>query len=118
MIMRILKWILAVPLIIGAVLFALAHPQAVSITWSPFQDPVELPLYFVSLCFLGAGFLIGALMAWVGMGQIRAERRALKKEVKQLKRDVNEANEKIMETLSKYQPVGAIENKITGNDDE
>lgn len=98
--MTFIRWIIALPLIVGAVLFALAHPDLVSITWNPFAPPVELPLYFVTLMFLGAGFLLGAFVAWLGMGKVRKERRQQRKTIKKLQKDIDDANEKIMEALS------------------
>lgn len=99
--MAILRWIITLPFIIGAVLFALANPQIVELQWTPFNQPLNLPLYFISLFFLGIGFLLGAIMAWIGMSKTRRERRQFKKENKQLERDINEANEKLTEALSK-----------------
>lgn len=99
--MSILRWIIALPFIAGAVLFALANPQIVELQWTPFNQGMSLPLYFISLFFLGIGFLLGALMAWIGMGKTRQERRQYKRENKQLERDINEANEKLTEALSK-----------------
>ena len=85
----------------GAVLFALAHPESVTLTLNPLENPVELPLYVVSFFFLGLGFLIGALLAWIGMSGVRSERRQQKKTIRKLEKDINEANEKLMETLAK-----------------
>lgn len=98
--MAFLKWIIALPLIIGVVLFALANPQTITLTYSPIHAAATLPLYFIALVFLGIGFLIGAFMAWVGMSAVRAERRALKKKVKELEKDINIANEKLLKALS------------------
>ncbi|HPD82285.1 MAG TPA: LapA family protein [Alphaproteobacteria bacterium] len=97
--MSFIRWIIALPIIVGAVLFALANPAIVSVTWSPFHSAIDLPLYFVALAFLGAGFLLGAFVAWIGMGKVRKDRRQQKKTIKQLEKDINAANEKIM-TLS------------------
>jgi uncharacterized integral membrane protein len=102
--MAFLRWIIALPIIVGAVLFALAHPEPVSLTLNPLKAPVELPLYAVSFFFLGVGFLIGALMAWIGMAHIRHERRQQRKTIRQLEKDINEANEKWMDALAKTGP--------------
>lgn len=98
--MSFTRWIIALPLIVGAVLFALAHPDIVSITWHPFKPPAKLPLYFVVLVFLGGGFLLGVLITWIGMGKLRHERRQQKKTIRKMEKDINEANEKIMELSS------------------
>ena len=95
--MSLIRWILALPIIVGAVLFALAHPDMVKITWSPFEPPVEFPLYFVALVFLGAGFILGSFVSWLGMSKVRRERRQQKKTIKKLEKDINDANNKIME---------------------
>ena len=102
--MNIIRWVIALPLIVGAVLFALANPEIVSITWNPFEPAINLPLYFVALTFLGMGFLLGTFIAWLGMSKTRKERRQQKKQIKQLEKDINEANEKVIETLTKYKP--------------
>lgn len=91
--MALLKWIIALPFIVGAVLFALEHPQKVPVTFNPFSDPIELPLYFVALMFLATGFLLGAFMAWLGMGKIRKDRRQYKKDIKTLTKE----NEKLIQ---------------------
>ena len=98
--MAFLRWIIALPIIVGAVLFALAHGEVVTVTWNPFEAPIELPLYFVALVFLGMGFILGAFTAWMSMGKVRKERRQQKKKIKQLEKDINAANEKVMETLA------------------
>jgi len=98
--MSFIRWILALPIIVGAILFALAHPNHVSVTWSPFEPPIDLPLYFVALMFLGGGFLLGTFVTWLGMGSVRQDRRRQKKEIKNLEKDIDEANKKIIEILA------------------
>jgi len=97
--MAFLRWIFTLPFIVGAVLFALAHPQKVPLTYSPMSEPIELPLYFLTLLFLAAGFLLGCIMTWFGMGKLRKERRGYKKEVKTLTKE----NEKLNEAKSKIE---------------
>lgn len=99
--MHILRWIIALPIVIGAVLFALANPQIINLTWSPFHDPRQLPLYTIVLGFLALGFLLGMFMAWVGMHGTRKEKREYKKQTKRLEKELKETNEKLMEALSK-----------------
>ena len=98
--MVLLKWILTLPFIVGAVLFALANPQIIDLQWTPFNQPITLPLYFIVLFFLAMGFFMGAFMAWIGMSKTRQERRQFKKENKQLERDINDANKKLTEALA------------------
>ena len=99
--MALLRWILALPFIAGAVWFALAHPQSVSVMVNPVKDPIELPLYFVVLLFLAIGFIFGAFMAWIGMGKTRQERRAFKKEVKNLNKEIEVLKNEKMDLIVK-----------------
>lgn len=115
--MVFLKWLLTLPFIVGAVLFALANPQIVDLQWTPFNQKMSLPLYFIALFFLGVGFLLGAIMAWIGMGKTRKERRQFKRENKQLERDINYANEKLTEALAKQKPSTPLPPKIDFDDD-
>jgi uncharacterized integral membrane protein len=115
--MSILRWIIALPFVVGAVLFALANPQIVELQWTPFNQAMSLPLYFISLFFLGIGFLLGALMAWIGMGKTRQERRQYKRENKQLERDINEANEKLTQALAKQKTTEALPPRIDFDDE-
>lgn len=94
--MKILKWIAALPLIVAAVLFALAHPQPVEFYWSPVNDPLVLPLYVLALGLTALGFILGALATWLGMGRLRHDRRHQKKTIKQLEKDLAAANENLV----------------------
>ncbi|MEM8832948.1 MAG: LapA family protein [Pseudomonadota bacterium] len=99
--MSLLRWIIAFPIIVGVLIFALAHPDLVTVTWSPLHDSFKLPLYFVVLIFLAIGFLLGAFIAWINFLPAFSEKRALKKRVKSLEKDLNESKEKLIEALSK-----------------
>ncbi len=99
--MALLRWLLTLPIILLVVLFALANPAPTSFTWSPFHEPTTLPLYFIVVTFLCLGFLIGALIAWIGMLPNWQAKRDLKKENAKLEKDLKIANEKLIEELSK-----------------
>jgi len=99
--MGILRWILALPIILGTVFFALAHPEATKITLTPFHEAITFPLYFIVISFLVIGFFLGALIAWIGMFPSWREKRHLKKEVAKLTKELNKSNEKFMKELSK-----------------
>lgn len=91
--MKILRWIVAVPIIVAAVLFALAHPQPVDFVWSPVNNPITIPLYVLTLGLCAVGFILGALAAWFGMSGLRRERRTQKKTIKQLEKDLAAAHD-------------------------
>lgn len=87
--MAFLRWLIALPFIVVIVAFAIANPNDVLLVWSPIHEKLSLPLYALSLGFLGIGFLLGSMMTWFGMGKVRAERRTYKKENKRLEKELN-----------------------------
>ena len=100
--MAILKWIITLPFIIAAVLFALAHPDTVEVTLNPMQEAIELPLYFVSFLFLAIGFILGTIVTWLGMGDLRKTKRAQKKEIKELTKQNEKLEQEKIDLLKKY----------------
>jgi hypothetical protein len=102
--MKILKWLAALPIIVAAVLFALAHAQPVEFYWSPVNDPLILPLYALALGLCAIGFILGALATWLGMGHLRHDRRVQKKTIKQLEKELAAANENILKTREEALP--------------
>ena len=98
------RWIIIVPLIVCAVLFALAHRQTITFTYSPFAPPIDIPLYVLALGLFALGFVFGSITTWVAFGALRAEKRALKKSIKQMEKDLsaqNAALEKLKEDQDK-----------------
>lgn len=90
---NVLKWLIAVPLVVLAIAFSIPNAQSVDFTWSPFHDPASLPLYLLCLIFAASGFLIGALITWLGTAPVRSDRRQQRKTIRTLERELVEANE-------------------------
>jgi uncharacterized integral membrane protein len=77
--MRTLTWrlLLASPLILLAVLFALSNTESVRVGLWPTDLLVEAPLSLVVLIAMAIAFLLGALTTWVvGLGARMRARRA------------------------------------------
>lgn len=89
----LLAWLLTLPLIIGAVAFALYNQEAVSVTINPFQAAVMLPVYVPVLVAIAFGFLFGAIMTWAAMGRLRAIKREQAKRIKTLEKQLEVANQ-------------------------
>ena len=97
--MGFLRWIIALPILVGCFIFAVSNPDTVSIHL-PTISPIELPLYIVAFVALGVGFLFGAAILWLSMGKLRKERKQYKKTVKKLEKEISEINDKLHESLS------------------
>lgn len=73
--MSFIRGLISAFIAILAVLFALANRQKVDLSWSPFHEPVSLPLFAVGLGGLLIGFVAGALILWLGSVGVRLEAR-------------------------------------------
>lgn len=86
--MKRLSWIVSLPLLFLAVLFALSNRQAVTLDLWPFEVGLTLPLYLLFLATLFIGFLFGGLAAWLSAGRQRRRARELRNRLAALEREV------------------------------
>lgn len=110
--MVILRWILALPVIVICVFLAVSNRDDITIAYSPLHDPISLPLYFFALCILALGFLAGSLLTWLSTGNVRKERRRYKKELKLAQKELDVMRESTL----KDSPV-LLENNTRNNED-
>lgn len=76
--MKILFWVVMVPLAVAVTVFAVANRGPVTIDLWPFPFVIETPIFLlVLLCGL-VGFLVGTFVAWIagGKGRRRARLKA------------------------------------------
>lgn len=110
--MAFLRGLLALPLVIGIVAFATTHTTEVPVILNPVQPPIELPLYVVALGFLAVGVLLGCVVAWLGMGKVRKEKRLARKEVKKLEKEVKKLGADLDKANVKLSDKGALKADI------
>jgi uncharacterized integral membrane protein len=89
----LLAWLLTLPLIVGAIVFALYNGQDIEVTYSPFNLPVTLPFYIPVLGAVALGFILGSLMTWAGMSTLRHTAREQKKKIRALEKQLDAANQ-------------------------
>lgn len=88
--MRILFWIIVLPLLLIAAFFAIANRETVTLDLWPLFGQVAMPLFVALLGFLYLGFVFGALVAWWGGRNARARARNAARRVEALQREVAE----------------------------
>ena len=79
--MRVLYWIVLGLAALALALFAASNRTAIALGLWPFGLALELPLYLAILLTFLAGFLCGALAAWVGGRHWRREARQRRRRV-------------------------------------
>lgn len=82
----LLAWLLTLPFIVVAVVFALYNAEIVAVSVSPFRLPLPMPLYVPVLAGVAFGFAFGTVMTWAAMSNLRKERRDYKRKIKSLEK--------------------------------
>ncbi|CAA7620878.1 lipopolysaccharide assembly protein LapA domain-containing protein [Magnetospirillum sp. SS-4] len=74
--MRVLAWLVGLPLAAVAAVFAVANRQEIRLDLWPLPVGLEIPAYLAVLGPLAAGLLAGALLVWLTAvpGRLRAGR--------------------------------------------
>jgi putative membrane protein len=98
--MKLVFWIVGVPLLLLAVVFAVANREAVSVSLWPFSDTIELPLYLAIVLPLYVGVLLGAFVAWLSGHRTRARARSEARRATALERENVDLKLKLEAALS------------------
>src|SRR6185437_6303649 len=73
--MKLLFWIVGVPLVLAAAFFAVDNRAAVAVSFWPFADPLQVPLFVAIITPLYVGVVLGAVVAWISGARARARAR-------------------------------------------
>jgi uncharacterized integral membrane protein len=85
--MKLLFWILVLPLLLLAAFFAVSNRESVSVNLWPISEPVQTQLWIVVAAPLYVGFFLGAIVAWASGHGTRARARAAVRRAETLQRD-------------------------------
>lgn len=85
--MKILFWIVVIPLLFVSAFFAIANRDAVEIDLWPLSGKVSVPLFLALIGALYAGFILGALIAWWGGRPARQRAREATRRANALQRE-------------------------------
>lgn len=103
---RLIRWIAGFVIVIGFAAFAALNRQTTVFYFTPLHDPIEWPLFALILAAAGAGFLLGAFTVWFNESKTRQERRAQRKQIKVLEKELEHAETAQKKSLS--QPDSAL----------
>lgn len=96
--MKILSWLITLPLLAFCVVFAVSNRQLVTVDLWPLDYVVSTPLYLIALGSLFSGFLLGAAVFWIASLRHRWDKRKLSKQVDKLKTQLSEEKAKLPST--------------------
>ena len=68
---------------------AVSNRQITTLVYSPIHEPLEVPLYLITLIFLAAGFVFGGLLVWMNSAPTRKVKRQQRKTIKTLEKEIS-----------------------------
>ncbi|MCF6302259.1 MAG: LapA family protein [Devosiaceae bacterium] len=94
---RLIGLLVLAPLSLLLVLFALANRHMVAVRFDPLMSEpalvgsVQVPLFIVIYAMLIIGIFLGGVATWFAQGELRQQKRHLKKQVHQMEAERNKA---------------------------
>jgi len=82
------SWILTLPLIVVAAIFAIANREPITLDLWPFEASPRLPLFVILLACLVFGLVVGGLATWLSAAPTRRRARQARQRVAELEREV------------------------------
>jgi uncharacterized integral membrane protein len=111
---RILSWIATAPIVILVVWFAVSNLDPITLRLWPFPFDLTIPISLLTLIQLFIGFLLGAIVTWIGDRHRRRENRLLARRNAELEQSVAAAQKqagdlekKLAETRTQQVPTAA-----------
>lgn len=93
--MKLVVWIVGVPLLLVAAFFAIANREAVTVSLWPFADPISLPLFAAIVGPLYIGVIIGAIAAWWSGRRARKRARQERRRADGLQRETETLKQRL-----------------------
>jgi lipopolysaccharide assembly protein A len=81
---RILSLIVTAPITVLVVLFAVSNLDPVTLRLRPFPFDMTIPIWALTLIVLFVGFILGAIVTWIGDRKRRREGRLMARRVGEL----------------------------------
>ncbi len=86
--MKPISWIISIPILAIAVIFAVNHRQRTPIDLWPLPMEVAPPLYLMVLAAIFVGFILGGATVWWSQGRHRRRARERRYRIEQLEREI------------------------------
>lgn len=97
-------WLVGLPFAILIAIFAAANTEKIAVQIYPFMIEVQLPIYVLSLGFLAVGLVIGAVLMWISVVNLKVKVYNKDLEIKNLKRSLDRSvieHQKLLEKADK-----------------
>lgn len=95
--MKLLYWLVAAPLMILAVVFAISNRGLVEFGFWPFIERQAVPVFLAVFIAFTIGFFAGGIVAWIGGHRHRVRARVAERRVSEQTREITALRRKVEE---------------------
>lgn len=85
---RIVSWIVTAPIVLVVILFSVSNLEPVTLHLWPLPFDLTIGIWLLALILLFVGFLLGAIVTWIGDRSRRRESRQLARRVRELEQSL------------------------------
>ena len=107
--MRLLTWLIALPVALAIIAFAVANRGPTTISLSPLPFEIDTPIWAVAVGAVLFGLIVGSLIRWLLDHKARATSVDRARKIRLAEKEINVLKKKLTETekknLSNYGPV-------------
>tara|TARA_R110002012_G_scaffold123657_1_gene274214 strand:- start:46 stop:387 length:342 start_codon:yes stop_codon:yes gene_type:complete len=100
---KILGLLIGLPVAVVIILFAVSNRHGVEVGFWPLPITVEVPAYFLGLCTMMFGFVLGVVATWFSGGETRRRARLAEGKARRLEDDLDHRTHEV-EDLRKALP--------------
>ncbi len=109
--MKFIGWIIAVPLALVIIAFAIANRAAISVHFDPLPYELDIPLWAAVIGALAFGFVLGAFIRWLFDHRWRSEARQARRHNLALEQEISALRQRLDQIAASR----AEENKSESN---
>jgi uncharacterized integral membrane protein len=92
---KYISWLVAIPVAIVVVLFAVSNRHDITYHLWPLPFEVSVPQYLPTLVALALGIVLGAAGAWFSGGRLRRKSRQQRHEIKAMQKQLTDAEKNL-----------------------
>lgn len=86
----LLKLLITIPFVAVLLWLSFANRDSVTLTWSPFHEPANIPVAVVVLISVVTGFVWGSVITWLNYASVRREKRMNSKARAKLEKELQQ----------------------------